>query len=150
VLTRLRDYFLVTVSLQTCTFSRGNELEQAFSDGIYWAGGRGYVQNTANFLVGGVWWRGKLTSPGHPRSNTGKFNNSRAPTSIHRPLRRFQVVRFAKKISTISHYGLSGGHFVFGSAAVTLVLPLTSRSETRIRIKRAFRGLFGASMNLQG
>jgi hypothetical protein len=27
-------------------------------------------------------------------------------------------VRFAKKISAISHYGLSGGRFVFGNAAV--------------------------------
>jgi hypothetical protein len=29
-------------------------------------------------------------------------------------------------------------------------LPLPSQSETRIRIKRAFQGLFGASLDLQG
>jgi hypothetical protein len=39
---------------------------------------------------------------------------------------------------------------VFGNAAVKPVLPLPSRSETRIRIKRAFRGLFGASLDLPG
>jgi hypothetical protein len=39
---------------------------------------------------------------------------------------------------------------VFGNAAVKLVLPLPSRSETRIRIKRAFWGLFGASLDLPG
>jgi hypothetical protein len=56
----------------------------------------------------------------------------------------------AKKISAISHYGMSGGHFVFGNAAVKPGLPLQSRPETRIRIQRAFRGLFGASLDLLG
>jgi hypothetical protein len=39
---------------------------------------------------------------------------------------------------------------VFANAAVKPVLPLPSRSETRIRIKRAFRGLFGARLDLPG
>ena len=34
--------------------------------------------------------------------------------------------------------------------AVKPVLPLPSRSETRIRIKRAFRGLFDAGLDLPG
>jgi hypothetical protein len=54
----------------------------------------------------------------------------------------------------VSHWPGGSGYFLFGkfgNAAVKPVLHVpSSRSETRIRIERAFRGLFDAGLDLPG
>ena len=61
-----------------------------------------------------------------------------------------KLPRSAKRFSRISQYGLSGGRFLFGKAAVKPVLPLPNQNEAQIRTKPAFMKNFNGDWGSRG